>query len=75
MSEPLIKYQAKLMWFQAFTGWEPVLDEPGETDVFKAADVEQIFVPFLKECIERSERYSYHANRAHHLLASLKGQP
>lgn len=41
MNEGLKKYQAKLLWFQAFTGWEPVLDEPGEAEVYLAADVER----------------------------------
>lgn len=43
--------------------------------VYLATDVEQVFMLFLQECIERSERYSYHAERARCLLATLKGQP
>lgn len=35
----LTKYQAKLLWFQAFTGWEPVLDGSSEDEVYLAADV------------------------------------
>jgi len=38
--EKMVKYQAKLLWFQAFTGWEPALYEEQEAEVYKVTDVE-----------------------------------